>query len=109
MRSNLPAECPRLKFGYADEVALLRISPSLHHNTQSLKFDVEEVFNWGLQENLSFDHEKSGLIHFSRRRSDPDSIATPCVNLVFFTVSEETGRPYTRWLGILFDKKLNFK
>jgi hypothetical protein len=48
-------------------------------------------------------------MHFSRRRTDQDPTRNPSVTAGPITVYESTDRPYLRWLGILFDKKLTFK
>ena len=40
---------------------------------------------------------------------DQDPSCTPSVLADQVTVSENTTRPYLRWLGVLFDKKLSFK
>lgn len=58
---------------------------------------------------ITSDPEKSELQHFSRRRADKSSSTTPSVSIEGMTVTENKKRPYTRWLGIYFDKKLTFK
>ncbi|CCU81551.1 endonuclease/reverse transcriptase [Blumeria hordei DH14] len=68
------------RFGYADDVAILETQKSLHDNCISLKMALKE---------------------------NPGN--TPSVKHGNFSVSEKTNRPYTRWLGIYFDKTLSFK
>jgi Reverse transcriptase (RNA-dependent DNA polymerase)/Endonuclease-reverse transcriptase len=97
------------RFGYADDVALLASSPSLLENSEALAAALQEALDWGVAEGVSFDPAKSELMHFSRKRTDQDPTATPAVSAGPITVSEDSGRPYLRWLGILFDKKLTFK
>ena len=48
-------------------------------------------------------------MHFSRQRADQDPSGNPSVSAGPITVSESTERPYLRWLGVLFDKRLTFK
>ena len=99
----------KARFGYADDVALLAISPSLDINSKSLSDSLQEALNWGSSEGITFDPGKSELMHFSRRRADQDPTRTPSVAAGPIQVSEGSERPYLRWLGILFDKKLTFK
>jgi len=99
----------RARFGYANDVALLAISPSLEENSQTLSVALQEALDWGTTEGVTFEPAKSELMHFSRRIADQDPTATPPVSAGPITVSESTKRPYLRWLGVLFDKKLTFK
>jgi ribonuclease HI len=99
---------PQSRFGYADDVALLAISPSLADNSAALSQDLQEALDWGTSEGITFDPNKSELLHFSRlRHSYPTN--TLLVSAGPFTVSENQARSYLRWLGVLFDKKLTFK
>lgn len=100
---------PETRFGYADDAAILAISPSLTTNSQILSACLEEAISWGKAEGITFAPDKYELIHFSRRRADQDPTTTPSVSAGLVTVTEGTDRPYLRWLGILFDKKLSFK
>jgi hypothetical protein len=100
---------PRTRFGYADDVALLATSPSLVANSTALSESLQEALDWGATEGITFDPDKSELLHFSRRRQDQDPTTNPSVAASSISVTEGTARPYLRWLGILFDKKLTFK
>jgi ribonuclease HI len=100
---------PKTRFGYADDVALLATSLSLTANSQALSASLQEALDWGSAEGITFDPDKSELMHFSRRRTDQDPNRNPSVTAGPITVYESTDRPYLRWLGILFDKKLTFK
>jgi ribonuclease HI len=97
------------RYGYADDVALLAISPSLETNSQMLSATLQEALDWGTAEGITFEPAKSELLHFSRRRLDQDPSITPSVSAGPITASENTERPYLRWLGVLFDKRLTFK
>jgi hypothetical protein len=100
---------PKARFGYADDVALLAISSSLATNSTALSDSLQKALDWGATEGITFDPAKSELLHFSRRRSDQDPTSTPSVSARAISVSEGSTRPYLRWLGIMFDKKLTFK
>jgi hypothetical protein len=100
---------PKRRFGYADDGAFLAISPTLKDNCQSLSSTLQEALDWGLAEGVTFAPDKYELLHFSRRKADQDPSRTPSISAGPVTISENINRPYLRWLGILFDKKLSFK
>jgi ribonuclease HI len=99
---------PEKRFGYADDGAILAISTSLVTNSQILSTSLQEAISWGNAEGITFAPDKYELIHFSRHRAEQDPTQTPSVSAGSITVSEGIERPYLRWLGILFDKKLRF-
>ena len=100
---------PGRRFGYADDIALLAISRSLEENTASLTRDLQEALTWGSSVGIIFDPDKSELLHSSQRRNDHTPKDTPPVSIGALTITENHLRPYLRWLGVLFDKKLTFK
>ncbi|KAJ5900318.1 transposon I factor [Penicillium subrubescens] len=99
----------KARFGYADDAAILAISLSLEANCRSLSTSLQEALDWGTTEGITFAPDKYELIHFSRRQDNQDPSCTLDVTAGPITVSENTNRPYLRWLGVLFDKKLSFK
>ncbi|KAI0991823.1 hypothetical protein K3495_g16364, partial [Podosphaera aphanis] len=94
-------------FGYADDVAVLEISPSLQENANKLENSINQALAWGSSEGVTFDPMKSELLHFTRKHKEKNS--RPQVETTNFTISETAQKPYLKWLGITFDKKLNFK
>src|SRR6201990_1382695 len=100
---------PSARFGYADDVALLATSPSLEANSQMLSSALHEALEWGAAEGVTFEPAKSELLHFSRKGADQNPSATPSISAGPIIVSEGVERPYLRWLGVLFDKRLTFK
>jgi hypothetical protein len=62
-----------------------------------------------LTEEITFALDKYKLIHFSHCRADQGPRHTPSILAGLVIVFENTVRPYLRWLGVLFDKKLSFK
>lgn len=94
-------------FGYADDVAIPMISSDLDENTEKIRIAINQALSWGEAEGVTFDPGKSELIHFSRKHRDKDR--SPTVNTNRFTISESTQKPYLKWLGVHFDKKLTFK
>ncbi|EED11708.1 reverse transcriptase, putative [Talaromyces stipitatus ATCC 10500] len=99
---------PRTRFGHADDGATLAISLSLLTNYQTLSESLQDAIEWGTAEGITFAPNKYELMHFSWHRADQDPATTPSVSMGSVIVTEATDRPYLRWLGILFDKKLSF-
>jgi hypothetical protein len=86
-------------FGYADDAAKLEISTSLSENAQKLSACLEQALEWGKEEGITFDPDKSELIHFSRKIAD-QQISPPVVTSTL-TVTECTPNPQIRWLGVI--------
>jgi hypothetical protein len=55
---------PKARFGYADDAAILAISPSLETNCQSLSESLQEALDWGFAEGITFALDKYELIYF---------------------------------------------
>jgi hypothetical protein len=87
---------PKARFGYANDAAILAISPSLETNCRSLSESLHEALNWGSAEGITFAPDKYELIHFTRRMADQGPSCTPSVSAGQVTVSENTTRPYLR-------------
>lgn len=94
------------KFGYADDIAILRASATLEENAQRLSVDLERILAWGKEEGITFDPAKAELLHFTRQKLPP---TLPEVKAGDMVVKESDDVPYLRWLGIIFDRKLTFK
>jgi ribonuclease HI len=97
---------PYTRFGYADDVALLRTSTDLESNCNLLTADLQEALDWGQEEGINFDPSKSELLHFTRKRGDQNR-TLPGVSAGTHQVTENPGP--LRWLGVFFDRKLSFK
>lgn len=87
-------------------MALLETQKTLQENSIALAKSLKEVLEWEQKQGITFDPGKSELQHFSRRRADRDPRSTPTITYGNFSVSENIARPYTRWLGVLFDKTI---
>ncbi|KAI0994940.1 hypothetical protein K3495_g13241 [Podosphaera aphanis] len=97
------------RFGYADDIAILETQKSLHDNCSSLTRALKEALDWGLDEGITFDPAKAELLHFLSKRTDKNPVNTTSVSHDVFSVSENTNRPYTRWLEVYFDRIFSFK
>lgn len=99
----------RLKktFGYADDVAILEISPTLEENSRKIGEAINQALTWGRTEGITFEPGKSELPHFSRKHCDKTN--HPPIFTDEFTIFENQRNPSLKWLGIHFDRKLTFK
>jgi hypothetical protein len=57
---STPARC----FGYIDNIALVTVSLDLQTNCNQLQTDLEEALSWGESKGITFDPQKSELLHF---------------------------------------------
>jgi ribonuclease HI len=92
---------------YIDDGLLMCISPTLDRNVEVLKNELNFIKLWLKGRGLGFDVEKSELMHFSKRRRDPSPPIT--ITDTFDRTETIVARQSLRWLGIFFDRKLNFK
>lgn len=96
---------PACRFGYADDLNILRTSKTLDRNAELLSRDLDQILSYGKEHKISFDPEKCELLHFTAAR-DPQLPAVMAQNHSF-TVQPST-KP-VKWLGVWFDKRLSFK
>ncbi|KAI0999823.1 hypothetical protein K3495_g8378 [Podosphaera aphanis] len=75
----------------------------------SLTKALKEALDWGLDEDIMFDPAKAELQYFSRKRTDENPVNIPSVTHGVFSMSEKKNRPYTRCLGVYFDRTHSFK
>ncbi|RYC55822.1 hypothetical protein CHU98_g10381 [Xylaria longipes] len=95
------------RFGYADDLAMLRIGPSLEQNAELIGQDVAEVLQWGKDNKVGFEKEKTELIHFTRAK---DKRTAPSVYPPGFDFRiDQVKEPALRWLSVWFDRRLTFR
>lgn len=98
---------PKRRFGYADDLALTRIGPTLEWNAEMIGKDVAEVLQWGKNNKVGFEMKKTELIHFTRAK---DKRTAPPIHPPGFDFRiEQTDEPALRWLGVWFDRRLTFR
>ena len=88
---------------YIDDIALVIKSKSTKANLKSLEDIAPYAINWASRNAVEFDYTKSELIHFTRTRS---------LDLTLLRLPgglEITPKEHLRWLGVYFDRKLNWK
>ena len=93
---------PEGRFGYADDTAILCTGPSLEETSRRASEYLQELVNWGAANGISFDPEKTEVMHFSLRRRET---GLP----VRHGDVEKQPEAAMRWLGHWLDRKLTFK
>ncbi|CCF35795.1 reverse transcriptase [Colletotrichum higginsianum] len=100
----------RSRFGYADDIAIMASSTSLEDNCALLAKEWEEAQEWGALEGITFDTDKSELIHFTKRPKDRNPpITVRLLDGRQHTVQAVNQGASLRWLGVHFDRRLTFK
>ena len=97
---------------YIDDVALVTKGPSKAFNARKLEAAARIAFQWANNNAVLFDDTKTEALHFHRHRngdiSDDETITLP--NQTIITPGTSGGNPEAvRWIGIWFDRKLNFR
>ncbi|KAJ4176432.1 hypothetical protein NW755_14951 [Fusarium falciforme] len=93
---------PARRFGYADDTAMLRIGRTLKDTATESDGDISDLTGWGRENGVTFDIEKTEVMHFSRK-GNKDS--PPIHHDGTAKYAEEA----MRWLGVWLDRKLSFK
>ena len=97
----------RSKFGYADDLCIMATSKSFTANCKTLSKDCQEVLSWAQAEEISFDMDKTELLHITWHRGNENPlIHIPDTDIVINPIDTKKS---LRWLGIHLDHKLSFK
>jgi hypothetical protein len=95
---------------YIDNGNIWVSSLLLNTNTCILQAAYKTVRNWLTKDGLSIDTKKCELIHFTRRKKDQNAL--PSISIPNETKDNTTTiapSPHIKWLGIMFNSKLNFQ
>lgn len=91
-------------FGYADDIAMLFSGAALADTTLQATHAIDTLQAWGAANAVTFDAEKTEIMHFIGRRKDLlDDLPT-----ITHGEREIRCKKAMRWLGIWFDPQLNF-
>ncbi|KJZ68753.1 hypothetical protein HIM_11851 [Hirsutella minnesotensis 3608] len=93
---------PEGRFGYADDTAILCVGQSVEQTSRMASEHLQVLVNWGAANGISFDPEKTEVMHFSPRRWETE---LP----VRHGDVEKQPETAMRWLGLWLDRKLTFK
>lgn len=95
---------PKRRFGYADDVADFTPGDSLEETAATATAKLDEILAWGRENAVQFDVSKTEMKHFSW---DKKSGASPPI-YHDGAAGHEKSAPL-RWLGVYFDRRLNFQ
>jgi len=87
---------------YMDDISLIAASKSFKTNIKILEREVTKLVDLGTEYCISFDIDKTELIHFSTSKKDSIPITLPDRTVL-------APKRLIRWLGIYFDSSLKFK
>ena len=91
-----------IKFrSYLDDISLTTASKSLKKNIKTLEREVKDIVDLGKKNTISFNIDKTELIHFDNSKNKP-SLKLPNGELV-------SPSKVVKWLGVYFDENLRFK
>ncbi|EFY95407.2 Endonuclease/exonuclease/phosphatase [Metarhizium robertsii ARSEF 23] len=93
---------PEGRFGYADDTAILCTGQSLEETARKASEHIQELVSWGAANGVSFDPEKTEVMHFSLKTRG----TTLPIRHGDVVKHPEAAM---RWLGIWLDGKLTFK
>ncbi|KID94541.1 reverse transcriptase, partial [Metarhizium majus ARSEF 297] len=89
------------RLSYADNTAILKTGRTLRETAKLATADVRELISWGAANSITFDPEKTEVMHFSHKKDD----TSPSVTHGGIT---KIPAEAIHWLGIWLDKKLTF-
>ena len=92
----------RGRFGYADDGCILESGDSINSCHQALQQALNLTLQWGSENGICFDVTKTELQYFHRKRSTDE----PPIQANNICIKPNHS---TRWLGIVFDRKLTFQ
>lgn len=100
-----------LRFGYADDICIYRVSRTLEENINLLEQDIRGIFTWGNSNKVFFAPEKLEMIHLttSDREGSPNLVIDDRIIEPITTAPKKGQQPALKWLGVWFDRKLRFK
>lgn len=93
----------KTKFGYADDISCVRTGKTHRETTKELQKDLNDILEWGKDNAVNFEADKTELIHFARSKA---KTGRQCIR--------HNGRVIlpsdrVRWLGVILDPQLTFK
>ena len=87
---------------YVDDITLTAASKSYKQNVKILEREVKEFVNLGKEYSISFDIEKTELIHFYSRKKNT-------LNITLLNGDILEASKLVKWLGIHFNVNFTFK
>lgn len=64
------------RFGYADDTAILRTGRTLRETAKLATADMRELISWRAANGITFDPEKTEVMHFTHKKDDTSPSVT---------------------------------
>ena len=99
--------CPITTLSFADDIGIIAIEGSIRETTRTLEQAGQEAINWGLQNSVSFEVDKTGAVLFTKKRKLAKEAKQARIRLENQRI--RYNKEATRWLGVWLDSGLSFK
>lgn len=93
----------KTKFGYADDLSCVRIGKTHKETSKQLQADLDDILEWGKDNAVDFEADKTELIHFARSKG---KIGRQSIRHNGKAILPSRN---IRWLGMILDSQLTFK
>ncbi len=90
------------QLSYIDDFAVTVASTSVRKNCRALERTIQGLLQHAKEKGVEFDPGKTELIHFHNHKKEYSTTIKIAGNTI-------QPKPTVRWLGLYFDRKLNFK
>ena len=103
----IEAKIPIISLSFADDIGLIAIESSIREVTKTLEQAGEEAINWGLQNSISFEVDKTEAVLFTKKRKLAKEANQARIRLANERI--RYNKEATKWLGVWLDSGLSFK
>jgi hypothetical protein len=104
---HIEEKIPVTTLSFADNIGIIAVESSIRDTTKTLEAAGLEAIQWGLQNRISFEVEKTEAVLFTKKRKIAKEVNQARIRLENNSISYN--KEATRWLGIWLDSGLSFK
>src|SRR5271156_5828740 len=98
---------PVTTLSFSDDIGIIAIGGSVREITRTLEQAGQEAIDWGLQNSVSFEVDKTEAVLFTKKRKLAKQVSQARIRLK--NESIHYNKDATRWLGVWLDSGLSFK
>src|SRR5271154_29236 len=103
----IEAKVPVSSLSFVDDIGLIAIASSIREITNTLEQAGQKAIDWGLQNSVSFEVDKTEAVLFTKKRKLAKEANQAKIRLAGETI--RYNKEATRWLGLWLDSGLSFK
>ena len=104
---HIEEKIPVTTLSFADNIGIIAVESSIRDTTKTLEAAGLEAIQWGLQNRISFEVDKTEAVLFTKKRKLAKEVKQARIRLE--NKSIRYNKEATRWLGIWLDSGLSFK